>query len=841
MRQAQLQNEVTFRPWGKSPRNDVGVMSACESASSIEKRCNPEQKKTRCPALPIASVSVLLFWGMLVLDYGASFGQLAIAVNPAHLADPRGLHVNPAVAAAGIPRAYLGMKLLYPGVLENNTFGMKASLLNASSPKLTSWQIAAGVRGQYFSTPLYSESGFGLALAKSVLPQLHLGIDLGIYSRRYHTENFEGVDPADPVFQKGSGISVFDPSAGVIYRVNDRIDLAASLRHFTRPRISLGGSEFRQPMATAFGLGFTHHFARADLAAQYWQNEFRPIFGAEFFDQAVGRLRLGFALNNAALDGQLLLRGNASLFYSFTMPTGELNLVSAGSHEFGLLYEFKPKESGGEAGQEFQLLVIPNEAAIRPGEAALFKLKLSSPREKTADLNLAVIGAPEGVQLRPAKARVSSHDETVISLQSSSSTMPGEYALQLAGRNRNQEGRADLRLRILATPPLFAELQSTVDTVVITESRVISEELPLIPRVFFAKDSYILAQARYDLLPETQSEKFSQSVRELNSTYRNLLNLVAGRLRAHPQAVLTVRGFSPGPPVEMNPQEVSRRRAEYVREHFVNVLRVEARQVRAETGKPEIAEAATHDPLRLEELQRVDLEVPGSWEETIFAPIVSEKMEIDALPKQCGFVVNRMQPGAGLRHWRLIIMSRTDTVEVLQGKAELPDTIWWNWQFDPERISSFWREVRASLQLSDAAGQMFETPWLAIASKQTRAAIMHIEKIPLILFAFDEYELDRTSARLRTKLKQIAGKLLAEPRATCALNGYTDEIGETEHNYQLSVRRARNVMRELSQLGVAPGRMSHQGFGESAQLADNRLPEGRMLNRRVEVHIRHAQ
>ncbi len=700
----------------------------------------------------------LLVWGILIFQHETAFGQLAIAVNPANTSDPRALYVNPAVAAATLPRTYLGLKLIYPGILENNTFGLKSSRFNISSPKFTAWQIAAGFHSQYFSTPLYAESIFGLALAKSFNAQLHFGIDLALHSRSYNSENFDGVDPRDPVFQKGNGISVFDPSVGAIYQCNDMISLAAALRHFTQPRISLGSSEFRQPLETILGLGLTKNFARVDLGAHYWQNQFRPILGAEFFDQAIGRLRLGFALNNAALDGQLVLRRNASLFYSFNLPTSDLNLVSAGSHEFGLQYEFKPKTSREEA----------------------------------------------------------------------------------ATRLREQD-EANVNLIMAKTPPLFAGLQATVDTVVITESREIREELPLIPRVFFGKDSYTLAPSRYDLLPETQSAKFYQSVREINSAYRNLLNIVADRLRAHPDAVVAVRGFSPGAPVEMNPQEISRQRAQYVRDHLVNVLQVEARQVRAEIGQPEIAEASTHDPLRLEELQRVDLVVPAAWEETIFAPIFSEKKEIDALPQQCGFVVKNLQPGAGLRHWQLTIMSRSDTIEVLRGKANVPDTIWWNWQFDPERMSSFWREVRGTLRLVDGAGQEFHTPAVRIASKQTRTATMHIEKIPLILFAFDEYELDRTSARLRAKLRQIAVKLAAEPDAACALNGYTDEIGEIEHNYQLSIKRARNVQRELTQLGVVPGRMSHQGYGESAQLADNRLPEGRMLNRRVEVHLRHAK
>ncbi|MGH7496243.1 MAG: OmpA family protein [bacterium] len=722
---------------------------------NTSRHAQPRQSSLRRTPARCAYLLAFLIWSPVFFLYYDAFGQLTVAVNPAHTSDPRALYVNPAVPASSLPRTYLGLKLIYPGIVENNTFGLKSSLFNISFPKFTRWQVAAGFHGQYFSSPLYSESRFGLALAKSLIEQLHVGIDFAIHSRHYNSENFDGVDPRDPVFQKGDGISVFDPSAGVIYHLNDAITAAVALQHFSQPRISLGSSEFRQPLETVLGLSLTKSFVRLDLGAKYWQNQFRPIYGAEFSDQAIGRLRLGFALNNAALEGQLVLRRNASLFYSFNLPTSDLNLVSAGSHEIGLVYEFKAK-----GGRE-------EEAAARRKQAETdFKLKASGP------------------------------------------------------------------------PPLLASLRATVDTVAITESREIREELPLIPRVFFAQNSYTLAQSRYDLLPETQSAKFHQSVREINSAYRNLLNIVADRLRKQPDAVVTVRGFSPGPPVESGPQDISRQRAQYVRDHLVNVLAVDARQVRAELGKPEIAEAAAHDPLRLEELQRVDLEVSSQLEETIFAPIVSEKKEIDALPRQCGFIVHNLQPGAGLRSWRLTIMSRGDTVEVLAGGKALPDTIWWNWQFDPNRISDFWREVRASLQLSDEAGQTFSTPWVTIGSKQTRTAAARIEKIPLILFAFDEYELDRTSARLRAKLKQIAGKLASEPQASCLLYGYTDEIGEVEHNYQLSVKRARNVLRELTQLGVGPSRMSFQGYGESAQLADNRLPEGRMLNRRVEVHIR---
>jgi outer membrane protein OmpA-like peptidoglycan-associated protein len=186
------------------------------------------------------------------------------------------------------------------------------------------------------------------------------------------------------------------------------------------------------------------------------------------------------------------------------------------------------------------------------------------------------------------------------------------------------------------------------------------------------------------------------------------------------------------------------------------------------------------------------------------------------------------------------LLAGADTVEVFKGGASMPDTIYWDWQFDPVRKASFWQEVQYTLHLSDHLGQTFDTPPRTITGRQTEMEELEIEKIPIILFGFDDDRLDLASARLRKKFQHIAEKLKAEPAATCALYGHTDEIGETEHNFQLAGRRAKNVMAELVALGIAGTRLSAFGFGETQPLADNRLPEGRMLNRRVEVHIRHT-
>ena len=67
--------------------------------------------------------------------------------------------------------------------------------------------------------------------------------------------------------------------------------------------------------------------------------------------------------------------------------------------------------------------------------------------------------------------------------------------------------------------------------------------------------------------------------------------------------------------------------------------------------------------------------------------------------------------------------------------------------------------------------------------------------------------------------------------------GHADATGSDEYNLALSQRRALSVSNYLAAQGVSPGRLSAIGYGESRPVADNSTPQGRTLNRRVEILI----
>ena len=67
------------------------------------------------------------------------------------------------------------------------------------------------------------------------------------------------------------------------------------------------------------------------------------------------------------------------------------------------------------------------------------------------------------------------------------------------------------------------------------------------------------------------------------------------------------------------------------------------------------------------------------------------------------------------------------------------------------------------------------------------------------------------------------------------INGYTDNIGTTVANKNLSEKRARRVGDYLVSLGVSPDRVKVFGKGETNFVASNQTADGRAKNRRIEI------
>ncbi|HTC95380.1 MAG TPA: OmpA family protein [Terriglobales bacterium] len=98
---------------------------------------------------------------------------------------------------------------------------------------------------------------------------------------------------------------------------------------------------------------------------------------------------------------------------------------------------------------------------------------------------------------------------------------------------------------------------------------------------------------------------------------------------------------------------------------------------------------------------------------------------------------------------------------------------------------------------------------------------------------------DSDSANLRPDseptLRQVMALMQSQPGLRLSIEGHTDSTNTAAYNLDLSRRRAQAVVDWLVKNGMTAGRLASQGFGSSRPVADNNSPQGRALNRRVEL------
>ncbi|GGG38299.1 OmpA family protein [Hymenobacter glacieicola] len=89
----------------------------------------------------------------------------------------------------------------------------------------------------------------------------------------------------------------------------------------------------------------------------------------------------------------------------------------------------------------------------------------------------------------------------------------------------------------------------------------------------------------------------------------------------------------------------------------------------------------------------------------------------------------------------------------------------------------------------------------------------------------------------RPILNALARTLREQPAMRLEIAGHTDNVGEAALNLRLSEQRARVVRQYLVQQGIDSVRLTAHGYGSTKPIADNRDPQQRPRNRRVEVVV----
>ena len=87
------------------------------------------------------------------------------------------------------------------------------------------------------------------------------------------------------------------------------------------------------------------------------------------------------------------------------------------------------------------------------------------------------------------------------------------------------------------------------------------------------------------------------------------------------------------------------------------------------------------------------------------------------------------------------------------------------------------------------------------------------------------------------KMANIINDALATNTFTILVEGHTARIGDIQSEMPLSIARAKTIVEEMKKRGIPDELFSYKGYGGNVPIATNDTPEGRALNRRVEITL----
>jgi peptidoglycan-associated lipoprotein len=103
-----------------------------------------------------------------------------------------------------------------------------------------------------------------------------------------------------------------------------------------------------------------------------------------------------------------------------------------------------------------------------------------------------------------------------------------------------------------------------------------------------------------------------------------------------------------------------------------------------------------------------------------------------------------------------------------------------------------------------------------------------------IYFDYDQYAI---SDNQKQSLDAAADHLKKNPNLKVQLEGHTDERGTNEYNQGLGDRRASNVKKYLTDLGVSSSRISTVSYGEERPASNGSNDSAWSKNRRAEFAV----
>jgi len=265
--------------------------------------------------------------------------QNMIFANPSDIYNVQAGFTNPALISYQESQVTCGMKVFHLGFLEDNSLAFKSGFFSTSIPYLVRGKIGLSLNGQYFNSPMYTQSNFSFAVSQKYLSLFSIGLRGSLFTKSYNRSLFDLDDEADPVFADGTTKVGFSLGGGLFITPLPNLYLSFVIDHLNRPNIALSSKEkYRQPLELSGGIKYGFGNFSTSIYLRKVDQDVSPFFEIEPNISDNWQVRLAYGMQALHLEGYLNVIKGIALGYSYDYPVSSFHGASFGSHQFHFTY-----------------------------------------------------------------------------------------------------------------------------------------------------------------------------------------------------------------------------------------------------------------------------------------------------------------------------------------------------------------------------------------------------------------------------------------------------------------------------------------------------------------------
>lgn len=281
-------------------------------------------------------------WTAILFLVGAGnesvIAQNMFFTNPSDIQNSQSAFVNPALISYQESQVSLGMKVFHLGFLDDNSMAFKNGFFSASIPYLVRGKVGLGLNGQYFNSPMYTQTNFSLSVSQKFMGIFSVGLRTSLFTKSYDRSMFELIDEDDPVFANGTTKFAFSLGGGLLVTPLPNLYFSFAVDHLNRPNVALSSQKYAQPLELSSGIKYGFGKFCTSFYIKKIDKDLYPFFEIEPDVSDIWKARVAYGMDALRFDGLISLFNGFELGYTYDYPVSSFHVASYGSHMFNLTY-----------------------------------------------------------------------------------------------------------------------------------------------------------------------------------------------------------------------------------------------------------------------------------------------------------------------------------------------------------------------------------------------------------------------------------------------------------------------------------------------------------------------